>query len=86
MSIAKLPNLGERSAEMLAAAGITTCSHLRQLGPVRAFLAVKQTGARPSLNLLWALAGALSNQHWLHLSAELKAKLQQELIDLDYSL
>ena len=79
MTLADLPNLGKHSAEMLAAAGISTYSQLKELGPVKAFLAAKQAGANPSMNLLWAIAGALSNTHWTQLSPEHKEQLRSEL-------
>ena len=80
--IAELLNLGERSAQMLAAAGITSVGQLRDLGPVVAFLAIKQAGQRPSINLLWAIAAGLQNRHWADLDDEEKAKLRRELEQL----
>lgn len=59
-----LPNLGPRSGEMLRRAGIDSLAELRRLGAVRAFFAVKRVDGRASLNLLWALEGALSNRPW----------------------
>ena len=82
MTIADLPNLGEYSADVLAMAGITTRAQLEQLGPVRAFLAAKQTGSNPSTNLLWAIAGALSDTHWTALTPEYKKQLRTELEEL----
>lgn len=60
----KLRNLGPKSAEMLRRAGIRTAAQLRAIGAARAFVAVKRCGANPSLNLLWALEGALSDRPW----------------------
>lgn len=57
-------NLGPRSREMLAKAGIVSDEQLKALGAVAAFVAVKRAGGRPSLNLLWALEGALTNRDW----------------------
>lgn len=62
--IGKLRNLGPRSQEMLAAAGIMTESQLRAMGSVAAFIAVKRTSCTPSLNLLWAIEGALTDRDW----------------------
>ena len=47
--LADFPNLGPKSAQMLAAAGITSKDHLTDLGPVIAFLAVRQAGENPSI-------------------------------------
>ena len=60
----KLRNLGEASEKMLAAAGITTEAELRCKGAAAAFVAVKHAGCKPSVNLLWALEGALTNRDW----------------------
>lgn len=78
----ELPNLGRRSAQMLAAAGITTIGQLRDLSPAIAFLAVKQAGQQPSMNLLWAIAAGLQNRHWTDLSEGEKNALRQQLRQL----
>lgn len=78
-SLAELPNLGPRSAEMLAAIGVTELSQLRELGAVQAYLAVKQNDPNASLNLLWAIAGALNNQRWDRLDQDLKSRLLEQL-------
>jgi DNA transformation protein len=39
-------------------------ARLRQLGAVAAYAKVKQQAPRASLNLLWALEGALTNLPW----------------------
>ena len=62
--IAKLRNLGRHSQQMLAAAGITTESRLLEIGAAAAFVAVKRAGCAPSLNLLWAVEGALTDRDW----------------------
>ena len=62
--LAQLNNLGPRSAAMLAAAGIDTAAQLRALGSVEAFVRVRQVAPAASLNLLWALEGALSGEPW----------------------
>jgi len=63
-AIQALPNLGPKSAQMLQAAGVTTLARLRKLGAVAAYAQVKQQAPRASLNLLWALEGALTNLPW----------------------
>jgi len=55
--------------------GITNLNELRQLGSVAAFAKVKQAGEKPSLNLLWALEGALSGEHWQTVAKEHRASL-----------
>jgi len=63
-SFAELANLGPKSEKMLVAAGITSLEQLRKLGSVAAYSKVKHTSSNASLNLLWALEGALSGMPW----------------------
>lgn len=73
--IRDLLNLGEKSERMLAAAGIETVAQLKKLGAVRAYLQVRDSGQPVSLNLLYALEGALSNTHWNRLPADVREAL-----------
>ena len=57
--ISGLANLGPKSQDMLARAGITTVAQLRHIGAVVAYARVKQADANESLNLLWALESQL---------------------------
>jgi len=82
-SFAQLANLGPKSEKMLVAAGITSFEQLRKLGSVAAYSMVKRTGSNASLNLLWALEGALTGIHWqevarLHRTSLLLALEQHE--------
>lgn len=74
-TIADLPNLGPKSQALLAAVGITTVGQLRRMGAVAAFVAVKRSGAAASLNLLWALEGALSGLHWQRVAQDHRTSL-----------
>ncbi|GAB4201190.1 MAG: hypothetical protein Tsb002_37710 [Wenzhouxiangellaceae bacterium] len=78
-ALAALHNLGPQSARMLCASGITNIDQLRSLGAVECFLRVQTSQQRPSLNLLWAIAGALHGCHWNRLPAELRSSLLLEL-------
>ena len=60
----KLRNLGQASILMLKAARIETENQLRSKGSAAAFVAVKRAGCKPSLNLLWAIEGALTDRDW----------------------
>lgn len=62
--VQELPNLGPRSAQMLQDADIATLGALRKIGAVSAYVRVRALHPRASLNLLWALEGALSNTPW----------------------
>ena len=74
-------NLGPRSAQMLAAVGITTPDQLRALGPVSAYVKAKRAGQPVSLNLLWALEGALTGVHWQQVARERRTGLLMALED-----
>jgi len=81
MKIADLPNFGPKSQQMLEQAGIKTVEQLRKLGAVRAYLQVKRNGGNASLNLLWALEGALTGQHWQVVAKNERLRLLLELED-----
>lgn len=83
MNIADLSNLGPKSQQMLAQAGIHTIAQLRQLGAVRAYVKVKRAGTNASLNLLWAMEGALTGQHWQVVAKQERLRLLLELEDVE---
>lgn len=62
--LAAAANLGPVSAQMLAAVGITTLTQLRRVGAVAAYVRARRADRRASLNLLYALVGALEGEHW----------------------
>ena len=64
MSAAKLRNIGPKSAAWLRQVGLRSLEDIAAIGTVEAFMKVKRAGFKPSLNLLYALEGALQNCHW----------------------
>jgi hypothetical protein len=60
----KLRNIGPKSAAWLRQVGLRTRADLAAAGTVEAFMRVKRAGFKPSLNLLYALEGALQDCHW----------------------
>jgi DNA transformation protein len=80
-TIADLPNFGPKSQQMLESAGIHTVEQLRELGSIRAYLQVKRSSNGASLNLLWALEGALTGQHWQVVAKQERLRLLLELED-----
>ena len=80
--IAALPNLCPKSQAMLAGAGITTLEDFRRLGSVAAYAKLKASGANASLNLLWAMEGALCGQPWQVVAKEQRTSLLLELDSL----
>ena len=75
-----LLGLGPYSLRILRAAGIRTRADLEKLGPVSAYIAAKRVEPRVSLNLLWGIAGAVTDTHWTKLPAEYRSSL---LLDYD---
>lgn len=74
-ALAKQANLGPKSAEFLRSAGITSLEQLERLGSVEAYSLVKQVEPSASLNLLWALEGAVSGLHWREVAKEHRTSL-----------
>ena len=68
LRIRDLRNLGVKSEQVLAEIGILSADELRRQGAVRTFAELRRAGPAPSLNMLWALAGALDpwpeGTHW----------------------
>ena len=60
----KMRNIGPKSAAWLRQVGLRTREDIAAAGAVEAFMRVKRAGFRPSLNLLYALEGALADCHW----------------------
>ena len=83
--ISSLQNLGPKSEKWLNEAGIYTLNDLKKLGAVKAFLKVKQLVKKPSLNLLYAIEGALIDTQWNKLSKDDRARLLFELDDYEHN-
>lgn len=79
MDIRELPNFGPKSQEMLEQAGIRTAEQLHKLGAIKAYLKVKEAGGNASLNLLWAMEGAISQRDWRVVAREDRLRLLLEL-------
>lgn len=80
MSTAELRNIGPKSAAWLRQVGLRSAQDLVAVGAVQAFLKVKRAGFKPSLNLLYALEGALLDCHWHDVP---EPRRQQLLAELD---
>ncbi|MFT4537839.1 MAG: DNA transformation protein [Planctomycetota bacterium] len=79
--ITALRNLGKASAEWVKEIGILTRADLESMGSVATFRAVERNRGKVSLNLLYALEGALLDIHWTRLPAPLKEQLRSALRD-----
>jgi TfoX/Sxy family transcriptional regulator of competence genes len=82
----KLKNVGPKSAAWLRQVGVRTQEDLEALGAVDAFIKVKRAGFRPSLNLLYALEGALLGCHWQQVPDDRRSQLLIEAEEASASL
>ena len=78
MSTAKLRNIGPKSAAWLRQVGLRTQEDLAAVGALDAFMRVKRAGFKPSLNLLYALEGALLDCHWQEVPEARRNELVQQ--------
>jgi TfoX/Sxy family transcriptional regulator of competence genes len=78
---APIKNIGPVSSQWLHAVGIVSSADLKRLGSVKAYRLVQKKGFNATLNLLWALEGALQNKPWRAISSLDK---QQLLIKLKF--
>ncbi|ALN56074.1 TfoX C- domain superfamily [Lysobacter enzymogenes] len=76
MSGTKMRNIGPKSAAWLRQVGLRTHEDVAAIGTVEAFMRVKRAGFKPTLNLLYAIEGALLDCHW----QEIPDERRQELI------
>jgi len=74
-----LPNLGPKSIQMLQSAGIHSLEQLQRLGSVAAYVRVKKVWPAASLNLLWALEGALTGLRWQDVARDHRTSLLMAL-------
>jgi len=81
--VSDLPNLGPKSREWLAAIGIHGVSDLRKVGAVPAYAALKRARGAISLNMLYALAGAIQGVHWLDVKRQQRLELLLQLEDFE---
>ena len=71
----ELQNLGKTSVRWLNAVGVRTRAQLEEKGPVLVYKSVLARGFRANRVLLYALQGALVDQHWNELDPAVKKEL-----------
>ena len=75
----RLLNLGPPSSKWLTAVGIRNRADLESVGAINAYNLCKAHGYNVSLNLLWAMQGALMDIPSTRLPADVKQPLRQRL-------
>lgn len=76
-ALSKLKNIGPVTEGWLNAVGITSRDDLERVGPVAAYHLIRLRGENVSLNLLYALHGALTGEAWNALPLEVKEALKR---------
>lgn len=78
--ISELQGLGPKSELWLNQIGLFTRSDLEQVGAVGAFIKLSEHhGKQPSLNMLYAMIGALEDTHWATIAKNDRERLLNEL-------
>lgn len=78
-SLADWLKMGPTSSQWLAEIGVHTRAELTEVGVVEAYCLVRARQPRASLNLLYALYGAVHNIPWNMIPPEIKTTLQEEV-------
>lgn len=71
----KLRNIGPKGMAWLRQTGVRSLEDLREVGALAAYVRVRRAGFKPSLNLLYALEGAILDCHWQQIPDERRAEL-----------
>ncbi len=76
--LTQLRNIGNTSALWLQAVGISNIEQLKNVGAVDAYVKIQERGIKTSKVLLYAIYGALTDQHWNDIPADVKQDLCDE--------
>jgi DNA transformation protein and related proteins len=79
VDVGSLIGIGPKSVVLLRSVGVRTRGDLRRVGVVQTFLRARGVSNGVSLNLLWALEGALTDLHWTFISPARRSQLRDEL-------
>ncbi|WP_439133236.1 TfoX/Sxy family protein [Pseudomaricurvus sp.] len=74
----QLKNLGAASVNILHAIGVNSYADLNNMGPVEAYIRIKNRGIHVSKVMLYALQGALLDVHWNDLDPGVKQRLLED--------
>ena len=76
-AVEKIRNIGPKSMAWLRQTGVRSLVDLQAVGALAAFVRIKRAGFKPSLNLLYALEGAILGCHWQEIPDTRRAELVQ---------
>ncbi len=78
--LGKLKGIALKSEKHLNEIGIYTKKQLEEVDPIVAYIKLKRKcHIKPSLNFLYAMVGALEDEHWAAIAKSEKARLLMEL-------
>lgn len=82
MSSMKILNIGPKSTQWLNSVGIFSITDLEKLGAVKVFKIVKSAYPhKVTLNLLYALQGALLDLPWNEIPHDIKEKINAQVME-----
>jgi len=82
VDVDRLKNLGPKSRSWLAGIGITSTDELRARDPFDVYAELKAKIPGVSLNMLYALIGAVEDQDWQVIQRERKSEILFRLDDM----
>jgi DNA transformation protein and related proteins len=74
-----LKNIGPKTANWLKSIKIHTLDDLERAGVAQVYHTLKEQGRPVSINLVYALQGAILNIHWTGVPLELREELREEV-------
>ena len=77
--IPKLRNFGPESGKMLNQIGIYNLNDLKKSDLVDVYLCLEEIGTNVSLNMLWAMVGAVMDIDWRDVPIEIKDELKDKI-------
>lgn len=77
-TLSELKNIGKVTERWLNGIGIYDETDLRRMGAVQAYRRIRAAEAGATVNLLYALQGALSGTHWNDLPLPVKETLRRQ--------
>lgn len=77
-TLSELKNIGKVTERWLNGIGIYGEADLRRMGAVQAYQKIRASEASATVNLLYALQGALSGTHWNDLPLPIKETLRRQ--------
>ncbi len=82
-SLSDLPNIGPRSQEWLNAIGLYTLVELENVGAVETYRQLRELDFPVTLNLVYAIQGAIMDCPWNHLPPDIRESLKSQVLELD---